>query len=125
MLQFSNQRDSLRKVFSSRRPGNPAVEDRLLVAGEHLHAEGLTAGVAFGEGLQELHLQAVRCGVVMGFAEIDDARIAGNGKHLRLADEGAGRQMHDIADFGRSPEAGRGSGDHPSVVSRRGCRRSG
>ncbi len=80
---------------------NPPVECRLLGAGEHLHAEGLAAGVAFGEGLQELHLQAVRGGVVMGFAEIDDARIAGNGEHLRLADEGAGRQVHDIADFGR------------------------
>ena len=44
--------------------------------------------MAFREELQDL-----------GFAEIDNACIAGNGKHLRLADEDAGRQMHDVADF--------------------------
>ena len=81
--------------------GNPAVKDRLLSTGEHLHAEGLTTGVQLGKGLEELQFQAMGSGIVVGFAEVDDTRIAGQGEHLRRADDGAGRQVNDLADLGR------------------------
>jgi hypothetical protein len=40
----------------------------------------------------------------VGFAEIDDARIAGQVEHLRCANDGAGRQVNDLADLRRGLE---------------------
>src|SRR5690606_13958285 len=79
--------------------GNPGVEDILLRGGEHLHRHGRSPGIALLQGFEEIELHPVRCGIVMGFSDIDNAAVSGSGRHLPGGDEVAGAEVEDVTDL--------------------------
>ncbi len=78
MFHCSYQWACLRNSFSLSFAGNPAIEDRLLAAAEHLQPQGHPSGVAFGQAAKKGHLHAVGGRVVVGFPEVDHPGIAGD-----------------------------------------------